>query len=193
VLCFRHSKLDEAHACSLEGWVASDMFSSMLPMQLFSAVLDETVALIAPACDAVEPAPSVPAPEDLSSSGVLLPELNKFLVYSCIDPDLISEKAVKADDADVATGMWDQRISLVLSVAVDAMNKIRTMILRRLCRRNTRSLISFLANVHGGDWMANISLLRQTSKRRLEAAKAAALLGFRKRKRGGGWRQNKCW
>lgn len=169
----------------LANWMDTDVFSSMLPLQLFSAVLDETVPLIAPARDIEKPTPPSVDVGDTSSHGVLLVDINKFLVHSWIDPGLISEKAVKADDAGVATGMWDKRISLVLSVAVDAMNKIRTMILRRLRRRNTRSLISFLSNVHGGDWMEKIARLRQASKRRLEAAKAAALLGLRKRKRGG--------
>jgi hypothetical protein len=169
----------------LANWMDTDVFSSMLPLQLFSAVLDETVPLIAPARDIEKPTPPSVDVGDTSSHGVLLVDINKFLVHSWIDPGLISEKAVKADDAGVATGMWDKRISLVLSVAVDAMNKIRTMILRRLRRRNTRSLISFLSNVHGGDWMEKIARLRQASKRRLEAARAAALLGLRKRKRGG--------
>jgi hypothetical protein len=81
--------------------------------------------------------------------------------------------------------MWDKRISLVLSVSVDAMHKIRIMILRRLRWRNTRSLISLLGNVHGGDWMALLACLRQASKGRWEAAQAATLLGSKKRKRGG--------
>ena len=163
----------------LTNWMDTDVFSSMLPLQLFSAVLDDTVPLIAPALSLDTPTPPSVDVGDASSHGPLLVDINKFLAHSWIDPGLISEKAVKADDAGVATGMWDKRISLVLSVAVDAMNKIRTMILRRLRRRNTRSLISFLSNVHGGDWMDKIARLRQASKRRLEAAKAAALLGLR--------------
>jgi len=169
----------------LQDWVDSDIFSSMLPLQLFSAVLDETVLLIAPALAMTKPAPTSFDIEDASSYGVQLDTINKFLVHSWIDPSLVSEKAVKADDAGVATEMWDQRISLVLSVAVDAMNKIRTMILRRLRRRNTRSLISFLENVHGGDWLDKIILLRQASQRRLREANSAALLVSKKRKRGG--------
>jgi hypothetical protein len=169
----------------LQGWLDADVFSSMLPLQLFSAALDETVPLLAPAFDVDRPAPPSVDVGDASSHGVLLVDINKFLVHSWIDPGLISEKAVKADDAGAATGTWDKRVSLVLSVAVDAMNKIRTMILRRPRQRNTQSLVSFLSNVHGGDWMEKTARLRQASKRRLEAARAAALSGPRKRKRGG--------
>jgi hypothetical protein len=128
----------------LRNWMDTAVFSSMLPLQLFSAVLDETVPLIAPACEIAKPTPPSVDVGDASSHGVLLVDIDEFLVHSWIDPGLISEKAVKADDAGVATGVWDKRVSLVLSVAVDAMNKIRTMILRRLRQRNTRSLISFL-------------------------------------------------
>jgi hypothetical protein len=171
----------------LQTWLDADAFSStMLPLQLFSAVLDETVPLIAPALEIIKSIPTSKDVDDASSYGIQLIGINKFLVHSWIDPGLISEKAVKSDDAGVSTGMWDKRISLVLSVAVDAMNQIRTMILHRWRRRNTRSLISFLENVqHGGDWREKIALLRQASKSRLEAARSAALLGFKKRKRGG--------
>jgi hypothetical protein len=170
----------------LQSLMDADVFSSMLLLQLFSAVLDETAPLLAPAFEIDKPAPPSVDVGDASSHGVLLVDINKFLVHSWIDPGLISEKAVKADDAGVATGMWDKRVSLVLSVAVEAMNEIRAMILCRLRQRNTRSLISFLSNARGGDWMKKTARLRQASKRRLEAARAAALSGLRKRK-GGGW------
>jgi hypothetical protein len=135
----------------LQSWMDTDLFSSMLPPQLFSAVLDETVPLLAPAFEIDKPTPPSVDVGDASSHGVLLVDINKFLVHSWIDPGLISEKAVKADDAGVATGTWDKRVSLVLSVAVDAMNEIRTMIFRRLRQQNTRSLVCFLANAHGAD------------------------------------------
>jgi hypothetical protein len=168
----------------LQTWLDADVFSSMLPLQLFSAVLDIKVPLIAPALEIVKSIPTSKDVDDASSYGIQSIEINKFLVHSWIDPGLISEKAIKSDDAGVSTGMWDKRISLVLSVTVDAMNKIRTMILCRWHRRNTRSLISFLQNLHGGDWKEKIALLRRASKSRLEVDRSAALLGFKKRKRG---------
>jgi hypothetical protein len=125
----------------LQTWLDADVFGSMVPLQLFSAALDETVPLIAPAVELIKTTPRLA--EDAPECGVQLADINKFLDHSWIDPGLISEKLVESDDAGVATAMWDKRISLVLSVAIDAMNKIRTMLLRRLRQRNTRSLLSW--------------------------------------------------
>jgi hypothetical protein len=110
----------------LQTWLDADVFGSVVPLQLFSAVLDETAPLVAPAVELIKTIPRLA--EDAPECGVQLADVNKFLDHSWIDPGLISETAVKSDGAGVATAMWDKRISLVLSVAVDAMNEIRTMI-----------------------------------------------------------------
>ena len=174
------------NAKDLEAWLDLDLFASMLPLQLFSAALDETVPLISPAISIPKSIQSSQTFDDSSSHGIHLPAINKFLAHSWIAHGLVSEKAVKSDDAGVAIGMWNQRISLVLPASDEVLNHIRTLILGRLRRRNTRSLISFLSNVHGGDWMTRLSLLRQASLLRSRGGgQAAALCSSKKRKRGG--------
>jgi hypothetical protein len=56
----------------LQDWLNRDVFSTMLPLQLFSAVLDDTVPRIAPAVDIIKAAPPLAAHDDSSSYGVQL-------------------------------------------------------------------------------------------------------------------------
>jgi hypothetical protein len=61
--------------------------------------------------------PSAPLPPSSSISsdqGTYFPDLDRYLPHSWIGESLISDKAVKAEDAEVIHRMWDARIVLVL-------------------------------------------------------------------------------
>jgi hypothetical protein len=78
-----------------------------------------------------------------------------------INEALITEKAVKADDADVPSGIWDQRILLALRRGTPAaLTSIRRWILGLQCRKLWLEARAHLALQFGNDWLPRFLSLR---------------------------------
>jgi hypothetical protein len=124
---------DEA---SSTAWLESGVFGRMSPLQLFNAVVDQTLPFLRKEdefCEAATVTGEVPTPL-IADYGVDLPLIGKFLVHSWVYNALITEKAGKSDDADVPTHLWDQRIVQVLNIPIQVLNTMRKWLFKRYCR-----------------------------------------------------------
>ena len=145
-------------------WLDSGVFGRMNPLQLFNAVLDQTLPLLSklekiPEAGKVSDVrPLKPLGEDY---GVDLPLIGKYLVHSWVDNSLITEKAGKSDDAGVPMHLWDQRIVQVLDIPIPVINTIRKWLFTRYCRGLMRSLGACLRRWHGKDWVLELLALRR--------------------------------
>lgn len=82
-----------------------------------------------------------------------LPLLGKPLPLSWIDPALITDKAVKADDAEIPSGTWDQRILLVFPHATEpALGVLRAWLKRVSLRRMAVEGLMYLKGRFGTMW-----------------------------------------
>ena len=97
------------------------------------------------------PCPALHLPTT-DSRGTWLPTLNAWLPPSWIDETLVTEKAVKVDDSDVPTHLWDLRISLVLQSPTLLLDRPRDFMHCVACRRVFRSLTAYLARTHPTNW-----------------------------------------
>lgn len=141
---------DEA---SRMAWLESGVFGRMNPLQLFNAVVDQTLPYLRQdnecyAATAVAEGVLTPL---IADCGVNLPLIGNFLVHSWVDNALITKKAGKSDDAGVPTHLWDQRIVQVLDIPIQVLNTMRKWLFNRYCRGLMRSLGDFLRRCHGRD------------------------------------------
>jgi hypothetical protein len=150
---------DEA---SSTAWLESGVFRRMNPLQLFSAVVDQTLSFLRKEdefCEATTVTGEVLKPL-IADYGVDLPLIGKFLVHSWVYNALITEKAGKSDDADVPTHLWDQRIVQVLNIPIWVLNTMRKWLFKRYCQGFMQSLGVFLSCCHGKDWVLKLLALR---------------------------------
>lgn len=86
--------------------------------------------------------PSVSASDD---AGTWLPHIQRWLPHTWIDTSLVTNKAVKADNAGIPVTLWDDRLLLLYPHwSVRHLNVLRSFLLRR-CRYNLfRSFRNFL-------------------------------------------------
>ncbi len=134
-------------------WLESGVFGRMNPLQLFNAVVDQTLPYLRQdnecyAATAVAEGVLTPL---IADCGVNLPLIGNFLVHSWVDNALITKKAGKSDDAGVPTHLWDQRIVQVLDSPIQVLNTMRKWLFNRYCRGLMRSLGDFLRRCHGRD------------------------------------------
>jgi hypothetical protein len=85
------------------------------------------------------------APKAKHQTRTWLPALGEFLSHDWINPDLVTDKAAKSDDAEVPTSLWDQRITLIYPGAEPHLPLLRCWLLSRLRLRVTRSFLSICA------------------------------------------------
>jgi hypothetical protein len=98
----------------------------------------------------------MPQPGALVASSTWLPGIQKFLPHSWIDPDLITDKAAKRDDAGVPVHLWDKRCTLVLPHVTPALDTLRFWLTRGLTTRLWREFHAYLCEVHGEDWRVSL-------------------------------------
>ena len=128
--------------------------STFSPIKSLSAVLAGVISTLdMPSGPPVglPPCPALHLPTT-DSRGTWLPTLNAWLPPSWIDETLVTEKAVKVDDSDVPTHLWDLRISLVLQSPTLLLDRLRDFMHRVACRRVFRSLTAYLARTHPTNW-----------------------------------------
>ena len=93
-----------------------------------------------------------PLGETAPSLATALPGLVKPLSHAWIDDDLVAEKAVKGDSADVPVHLWDQRINLVLETASFPLQLIRRVMFGWVCRRVAQSFLQHMKCCHAQEW-----------------------------------------
>jgi hypothetical protein len=110
-----------------------------------------------------------------------LPELGKFLPDSWCDETLISDKAVKGDEAPVPEHLWDNRIQLVIPSA-SKLKGFQTLALLWQRKFMYRQFRKWLTLRHGRDWDIRLAAIRRTTARAVHRAVGAPP---RKRSQGG--------
>ena len=130
--------------------------SSWSPIKSLTAMVDAALSVV-PLSDGsslgLSPLPSLILPF-LDPRGTWLPSLQAWLPPTWIDSSLVTEKAVKVDDSNIPTHLWDLRISLVLHSPISLVDRLRTFMHSIACRRVCRSLCRYLRTTHGDLWTA---------------------------------------
>ena len=145
-------------AFGLPSWLqchASLSFFPCPPLQILDGVLRATSRQLAVVAELATPTPralSVP------TCSTWLPTIKCYLPHEWADQSLVSSKAVKGDDATVASFMWDQRILPVFPKA--RLDIWRGLLLRRLRRALSFEFRCYLADTHGADWAARLARVR---------------------------------
>jgi hypothetical protein len=139
-------------------------------------------------------APQIFSMEDSSlETATWLPGVEKFLPHSWVDESVITDKAVKHDDTDVHTEMWDWRITLLYPWSPATGHWVLSFFCRRLMLQYLRQLLwefwMFMRFKHDNDWPYQLDALqcRRTGLGRKRPGGPHAGMG-RKWQRGGG-----CW
>jgi hypothetical protein len=152
--------------CSLFGFavrlrigdLSAAAFQVAVPVQLLQAML---LPLLAPSlsnvCSAVMP---------MSDKGTHESDTRSWLPHSWIDATVVTDRAVKRDDADVPSMLWDQRLMLLYPrCTCRHLDSLRTWALCWIVRRNLlRSFVCYLHATYGGSWSARLSRARMGSR-----------------------------
>ena len=84
--------------------------------------------------------------------GFFLRDLGRWLPSDWIDLSLISDKAVKSDDADIPTQLWNNRIDLALDCSTNLLPPLRRLFHSVAVRRVVVSFIKFMKDKHAAAW-----------------------------------------
>jgi hypothetical protein len=143
------------------------------PIKLLLSCFDAVQHRV-PAQDNLVPArlPTVMASVPAST---YLPLLERWLPHTWADATLITNKASKADDAEVAFSIWDQRILLVIPPCisllqripsedftstpispVQALNRIRGLVQQKQWKLIFLYFRAFLIEHHGPNWASTL-------------------------------------
>ena len=91
-----------------------------------------------------------------------IPELGKLLPGTWVEAGEVSDKAAKSDDAKIHTGLWDERIMLVLpGLTSSDLQSVRPLFYRVWCRKLVQCFGRFMRATHGPDWRARLFKLRR--------------------------------
>jgi hypothetical protein len=88
-----------------------------------------------------------------------LPLLQKYLSHELVDSSLATNKAVKRDDADVPSHLWNQRCLLVLLHLGMALPILQEHLSNWVVHDITWELCAFLVCQHGLDWLVRLLCL----------------------------------
>jgi hypothetical protein len=127
--------------------------------------------------------PPLPAPLLASSDRTWLSALQRWLPHTWVDASLVTDKAVKHDNADAPTHLWDARCLSVCPTAEALLPLLRKWLHVWASRRMLREFRTFLRCKHGPEWSRQL-----TKTRRLQAQ--GPLDRGSKRQRGGEEEEN---
>jgi hypothetical protein len=108
--------------------------------------------------------PPLPAPLLASSDRTWLSALQRWLPHTWVDASLVTDKAVKHDNADAPTHLWDARCLSVCPTAEALLPLLRKWLHVWASRRMLREFRTFLRCKHGPEWSRQL-----TKTRRLQA------------------------
>ena len=129
----------------------------IVPLQ----ILDGCIRGLLPQVTAKQPLPKIePAPQAVENHKTWLPRLQKFLSHAWIDSSLVTEKAVKHEDASPPTHLWDQRCLLVLPHLAPALSILRTELMIRTAYQLFKEFCGYMSDHYGCSWARDLCLLR---------------------------------
>jgi hypothetical protein len=151
-------------------WMTRHTEGLAVPLKPFQALMslwmrDEEI----PPSAAPTPNPESVSPTEVEDA-FWIPELGKLLPGNWVEAGEISDIAAKADDAQIYTGLWDQRILLVLP----QYNCEDLAVLRRFfyfiwCQKLCRCFGRFMTAKHGHGWQSTLFKLRRLRRLGAEA------------------------
>ena len=143
------------------GGLTMEMFPCV-PLQIMDAcireVLDDTAGFVSPLAARLFDTPVAPV------GATWMPGIKRFLPHAWVPEDVITDKAVKHDDAAVHTAMWDNRITLVHPwsppQALRILHTYRTYLIRSYRHRLLTELRGYMVRTHGDFWYRRLDFLR---------------------------------
>jgi hypothetical protein len=132
--------------------------STIVPFQLYWSIIDFVVSSLVRTspgpskCRRMVESRNIDSVED----GVWLPGVGARLSGSWALVN-ISDKAVKADDAQVDTQPWHKRVSLVLPCLPGTLEVVERFLMRRWRRCTVVSFFSYLREAYGDGWASLLS------------------------------------
>jgi hypothetical protein len=135
----------------------------VMPLKMLQAPLFACLKYLDSFTPEEPPAAAVasPLPPAEDSRGSWLASLGKWLPPTWVEAGSLSDKAAKADDAAIHTGLWDARISSVLPLAAGLLVCLRKVAFGWWCGRVGKSLRNYLTKRHGSQWAAHLQLERR--------------------------------
>jgi hypothetical protein len=120
-----------------------------VPLQILDGCLKSVLSSTPRGNSLKTPAPPKPV---VVTSRSWLRTIQKFLPHSWIDSNLVTDKAVKRDDADAPTHLWDQRCTLVFPHVTPALALLRKILLRLAVTRMYAEFKAYLCATYGPEW-----------------------------------------
>ena len=97
-----------------------------------------------------------------SSTATWIPSINSFLPHTWMDTTIDNSTAVKSDDAEVPTSLWNSRISLVFPHHSSAsLDNLRSLVLMWQIRRIFKEIVLFMTSTFGKSWVTNLLTFRK--------------------------------
>lgn len=95
-----------------------------------------------------------------------IPALKRWLPHSWIATEIVTPGAVKRDDADIPTHLWNKRLQLLYPRCSDQhLDQLRTFLLCKVVRRNVwRSFRCYLIDTYGINWADQLKALRSSQQ-----------------------------
>jgi hypothetical protein len=159
---FRSLTSQELHACfDLPDFIEWDSryITSIVPLQLFRSVIDFVLDSIM--VNNCRPEKCRKLNQGFARipdvDGIWLPSIKAWLPGSWAEID-IADKAVKADDAQVDTRPWHQRISLILPCKSRSLFVLERLAMRRWRRGVTLSFFEYLKREYGSNWVTQLMI-----------------------------------
>jgi hypothetical protein len=98
-------------------------------------------------------------------SSTWLPTIKKFLSHEWVDTTAVTDKAVKSDDADVNTHMWEQRVNLPLPWAAAGFKILKRRMERFQRTRLYREFTEFMRDKYGSNWLSSLEAARRLRRK----------------------------
>jgi hypothetical protein len=130
---------------------AAGLVFPLKPLQMATQLLLQTLGSV----DTVQDDPVQPADEH-PSLVTWLPCIQRELSHAWALDDALSAKALKADNAQIATGMWDKRVSLVLPWNHINVAGLRRLVFGRWQRSLRREFHSHMCSAYGSTWLDRV-------------------------------------
>ena len=135
---------------------------NLLPSQLLESILQPTLSVLYTSVPShIQSLTPTLFPKRSSTHQTWLPSLACFLPHSWVDLEFVTDKAVKRDDAEVPTSLWDTRITLLFPGSSRALGFMRQWLLNKQRRLLTAELRSYLSFTFGFSWCSQLIHHRQ--------------------------------
>jgi hypothetical protein len=112
------------------------------------------------------PAPAVLRPTCLrdrpeAEDNFWIESLSQWLTETWVDAGVVMDEALKADDAKIHTGLWDQQVVLVLpDIVVQDLELLCPRFYFAWCQKLTECYEPFVPHTHGFGWEEHLFKLR---------------------------------